>query len=275
MQALSKAGLPAPAVIAMSQEPVIDGRPFVLMAAVEGQRIEAVADVVSAEDLARSAVEVLLSLHSVPLAETGIGHEEPVTPIAEVERWVWLIKHGPKELREQAPVLAKLLTERPPDPHIPTLVHGDYHYGNMLFRNRQVVAVLDWEISELGQPLLDLACLSVVAKAGRAGAGVPGAGRVDVSDDLLIDAYGADPTEYTWYVALTYFKYAAIFAYNLMLHRRGKRIDPTYESRTETIVAFIREGIRLLSEGSMEPGVGLPQLTRRPSPSRRSSSTEA
>jgi aminoglycoside phosphotransferase (APT) family kinase protein len=129
---------------------------------------------------------------------------------------------------------------------VPTLVHGDYHYGNMLFKEGRVVGVLDWEIAQIGQPLLDLACMSVVAHAGRAGEGVPGGGKVDVDDRDLLEMYGADARDYAWFLALTFYKYAAIFGYNLMLHRRGKRPDPTYETRTTTIVEFIEEGIRLL-----------------------------
>jgi hypothetical protein len=58
--------------------------------------------------------------------------------------------------------------------------------------------------------------------------------------------YGADPDEYRWYRALTYYKYAAIFGYNLMLHRRGKRPDPSYEQRTDIILGFIDQGVVLL-----------------------------
>jgi aminoglycoside phosphotransferase (APT) family kinase protein len=257
MQALGEAGLPVPPIIAMSKERVVDGRPFVLMAVADGKRIEDMSGQASDEELARSAVEILRQIHSVGTADTGIGHEPPVTLSAELSRWGWLMQHAPRELREHAPALADLLAERLPKPRVPTLVHGDYHYGNMLFQDGRVVAVLDWEIAEIGQPLLDLACLSVVANGGRSGPGVPGAGHVDVSDELLMDAYGADPTEYKWYVALTYFKYAAIFAYNLVLHRRGKRVDPTYESRTGTIVSFIDEGIRLLSTGGTGRRVGI------------------
>jgi aminoglycoside phosphotransferase (APT) family kinase protein len=119
----------------------------------------------------------------------------------------------------------------------------------MLFRGPSVVAVLDWEIAQLGQPLLDLACLSVVARGGRATAGVPGGGHVDINDEDLLDFYGVQAGEYRWYLALTFYKYAAIFGYNLMLHRRGKRPDPTYETRTSTIVEFIEEGIKLLEPG--------------------------
>ena len=120
----------------------------------------------------------------------------------------------------------------------------------MLFRDGQVVALLDWEIAQLGQPLLDLACLAVVAHASRTGEDrVPGGGAVSVPDDVLLDMYDADPDEFRWYLAFTYYKYASIFGYNLMLHRRGKRPDPVYEDRTTTIVDFIAEAHKLLGHG--------------------------
>jgi hypothetical protein len=86
---------------------------------------------------------------------------------------------------------------------------------------------------------------------------VPGGGTVVVSDPTLLELYGdADEDEFNWYVALTFYKYAAIFGYNLMLHRRGKRPDPTYEERTRTIVDFLEEGIRLLSGSQARSGTG-------------------
>ena len=55
-----------------------------------------------------------------------------------------------------------------------------------------------------------------------------------------------------WYLALSLYKYAAIFGYNLMLHRRGKRPDPMYEGLTDTIVGMIDEGIALLEHSALE-----------------------
>lgn len=251
MRALSSRGLPVPSVVAMSEDPVVDGRPFVLMDAVDGVRIEQVVGSMRDAELATAAVTALRQLHSVPIAETGIGDETPMPLAGEVPRWAWLLERAPAELTGRAPELAGLLVARTPAERPPTLVHGDFHYGNMLFRDGAVAAVLDWEIAQLGQPLLDLACLSVVAKSSTVDAvGVPGGGSVTVDDEWLLEAYGAEAAEYDWYLALTFYKYAAIFGYNLMLHRRGKRPDPTYESRTGTIMAFIDEGIRILSASS-------------------------
>jgi len=248
MAALNAAGLPTPAARAISPEPAVDGRPFILMEVVEGARIEQVDASVPSRQLAGSAVDVLRRLHGLPPERTGIGGEEPVSLEAEMMRWAWLMERAPTELTGRAPALGALLAERRPPAGPPALVHGDYHYGNLLFREGRVVAVLDWEIAQLGQPLLDLGCLCVVAQAGRLGAegAIPGGGLVELPMEEVIALYGADPGGMDWYLALTYYKYAAIFGYNLMLHRRGKRPDPIYEQRTGTIVSFIEDGIRVL-----------------------------
>jgi aminoglycoside phosphotransferase (APT) family kinase protein len=247
MDALNRAGLPVPALLAASDQPVVDGRPFYLVEAIDGVRIEVVSGSVPDREIAASAVEVLRRLQSVPLESTGIGDESPVPLSQEVARWGWLMERAPPELTGDAPELARRLLATVPPEGRPVLVHADYHYGNMLFRGGQVVALLDWEIAQLGQPLLDLACLAVVAQSASMGEHqVPGGGAVTLPEEELLAMYGGSPDEFQWYLALTYYKYASIFGYNLMLHRRGKRPDPIYEERTTTIVNFIAEGRRLL-----------------------------
>ncbi|HEY7201952.1 MAG TPA: phosphotransferase family protein [Candidatus Dormibacteraeota bacterium] len=253
IDALHRHGLPVPAVLRMTDEPVVDGRPFYLLEAVDGERIEKVVGTVPDERIAESAVDVLKQLQRVPVAESGIGDEAPASLEYEIGRWTWLMDRAPEELTGEAPEVARMLRETMPPERPPVLVHADFHYGNMLFRDGRVVALLDWEIAQLGQPLLDLACLVVVAQVSRTGhEQVPGGGVVAVPDDLLLRLYGADAREFHWFLAFTYYKYAAIFGYNLMLHRRGKRPDPTYESRTTTIMEFIAEAHRLL--GHQEVG---------------------
>ena len=247
MAALHEAGLPTPAIPAMSERPVIDGRPYVLMEAIDGLRIELAGERYPSHDIAASAVAVLQRLHALPLEHTGIGSEEPATLQAEMMRWAWLMQRAPEELTTRAGELGGLLAAGVPEAREPTLVHGDYHYGNMLFRGPEVVAVLDWEIAQIGQPLLDLGCLCVVShRRNFKDAPNPG-GSVDVPLDDLYELYGADAAEMNWYVTMSLYKYAAIFGYNLMLHRRGKRPDPMYEKLTSTITGLIDEGIKLLS----------------------------
>jgi aminoglycoside phosphotransferase (APT) family kinase protein len=249
MSALHAADLPTPAIPAMSSDPVVDGRPFILMESVDGQRIEKSVAEHKALDIAGSAIHVLKQLHALPLDQTGIGDEESMGLQAEMMRWAMLMRRAPEELTTRAGELGGLLAVEMPAERAPTLVHGDYHYGNMLFRGPDVVAVLDWEIAQIGQPLLDLGCLCIVAiRRQYQGAPNPG-GAIDVSVEDLCRLYGADPEEMRWYLAMSLYKYASIFGYNLMLHRRGKRPDPMYEGLTTTITGMIDEGIQLLDRG--------------------------
>ncbi len=232
MAALNVQGLPVPAIVATSEAPVVDGRPFVLMEAIRGDRVEQAIDGGSDPlQLASAAVDVLRRFQALPCENTGIGAEDPMPLEGELARWSWLMERAPSELTAQAPRLARSLADRQPLPRPPVLVHGDYHFGNMLFDNGRVTAVVDWEIAQLGQPLLDPCCISLS----------------HVPADAVLELYGADRQDYRWYLALTLYKYAAIFGYNLMLHRRGKRPDPSYEQRTDTILGFIDQGIRVLA----------------------------
>src|SRR5260370_8960381 len=85
-----------------------------------------------------------------------MGDEEPVTLQAEMRRWAWLMQRAPEELTPRAGELGGLLARHVPAERPPTLVHGDYHYGNMLFRASNVVAVRDWAFAQDGQPLMHL-----------------------------------------------------------------------------------------------------------------------
>ena len=250
MAALHEAGLPTPAVPIISADNVVDGRPFVLMERVSGDRIEPASAHEKPRDIASSAIEVLKKLQALPLDKTGIGDEDAVGLQVEMMRWAMLMQRAPEELTTRAGQLGGLLAAQVPVERGPTLVHGDYHYGNMLFHGPEVVAVLDWEIAEIGQPLLDLGCLCIVSiRRQYQGAPNPG-GAIDVAVEDLYRLYGADPTEMRWYLALSLYKYASIFGYNLMLHRRGKRPDPMYEGLTDTITGMIKEGIALFERAS-------------------------
>jgi len=246
MAALHDAGLPTPAVPIICSDPIVDGRPFVLMERVDGLRIEPTAEREKPLDIATAAIDVLKKLQALPLDKTGIGDEDPISLQVEMMRWAMLMQRAPEELTTRAGELGGLLAAQVPVVRGPTLVHGDYHYGNMLFRGHEVAAILDWEIAEIGQPLLDLGCLCIVAiRRQYQGAPNPG-GAISVSMDELFGLYGIEADEMRWYAAMSLYKYAAIFGYNLMLHRRGRRPDPMYEGLTDTIVGMIDEGIALL-----------------------------
>lgn len=248
LKALHLRGLPVPEVVAMGSEPLVDGRPFLVMEKLPGVRIE-VAMAAEADPLvlARSAMALLRRLQQVPLEASGLGRERPTSIPEELERWRWLMQRAPSDLTRLGPLLESRLGADPPQAQPAVLVHGDFHYGNMLFQDGEVVGLLDWEIAELGQPPLDLSCLGVAAEVGASGVGLPRLGRWDVPARLLAENFDLSEAAFAWWRALTYYKYAAIFGYNLMLHRRGKRPDPTYEERSQSISGFLERGVELLA----------------------------
>jgi aminoglycoside phosphotransferase (APT) family kinase protein len=252
MAALNEQGLPTPRIVANEADPdILDGRPFCLMEAIEGTRIEPLVGQVPAIALAAAAVETLHRLQQVKVEHSGLGGERPVPLAEEMMRWAWLMQRAPEELTGAAPGLGERLAQRQPRDPEPCLVHGDYHYGNLLFRLKDgkpsVVAVLDWEIAEIGPPLLDLGCLCVVAQRNRVPDAPNPGGGIELDVDEVIELYGADAEEARWYLALSCYKYASIFGYNLMLHRRGKRPDPMYEMLTGVIKSLIDSGSELLA----------------------------
>ncbi|MDQ6918462.1 MAG: phosphotransferase family protein [Candidatus Dormibacteraeota bacterium] len=249
MAALNARGLPVPAIPAVSSEPVIDGRPFVLMEQIDGDRIELVGPREAPLEVAASAIEVLQRLHAVPVAATGIGEEDPMPLAGEMMRWAWLMQRAAPDLTGRAGELGLLLADKVPTERRPTLVHGDYHMGNLLFHGARVAAVLDWEIAQIGQPLLDLGCLCVMVARKRFGGGTAPGGSIDVEIADFVRLYQAEAEEMRWYVALSLYKYAAILGYNLMLHRKGRRPDPMYESEAmaRTIGGMIDDGIEMLA----------------------------
>jgi aminoglycoside phosphotransferase (APT) family kinase protein len=245
MAALDAHGFPVPAVLAMSGDPVIDGRPFVLLQRVSGVRVEEAQTHIGGDRLVASAVSTLRRLHAIPTAAIGLA-EGPVEIAADLDRWHALLERARADLDMPFEALRAALASSYPQPRPPCVVHADYHFGNLLFdRDASVVAVLDWEIAEIGQPLIDLSCLAVagISRGGEEGGPVPGP---TIAARELAAMYGAAEGELEWYCAFSCYKYSAVYVYNLMLHRRGKRIDAFNEGLEPLIERLLTHGLTIL-----------------------------
>jgi len=116
--------------------------------------------------LAEDLVDGLVSIHAIPAAEAA-----GVLPLRDFEAAVshWeAVQNEMRLLRD--PVLEDAyawLRGREPDPVEPTLVHGDYRIGNCLNQDGRITAILDWEISYLGDPRYDLGYISLEYEAGK------------------------------------------------------------------------------------------------------------
>jgi aminoglycoside phosphotransferase (APT) family kinase protein len=244
MKALGTTAVPVPEILGFSADPVIGGRPFVLMSKVEGDPLSSALETIGAHGVMRAAFNTIDVMRDVPVRDTGIADEAVTDPAAEVARWTALRERAPAELMVHAPVLEALLIANSPRVGPARLVHGDYHPGNLVFRRGAVVAVVDWEIAHLGVTPSDKAGLCMLAIRRRFGETYSGESSAIPLDDVLAMA---DEPDFELVLAATCHKYAAILGYNLGLHRRGKRIDPVYEGLTKTIPGLIDVGLELLA----------------------------
>jgi aminoglycoside phosphotransferase (APT) family kinase protein len=106
--------------------------------------------------LARQCGEILARIHAIPVETSGLADAlQAVDPRAFVEQ-TWA---GYKLLATPQPMIDYagrwLLEHLPVDPRT-TLVHNDFRNGNLMIDEAGVVAVLDWEIAHLGDPMRDL-----------------------------------------------------------------------------------------------------------------------
>ncbi len=108
------------------------------------------------EHLAYDCGRILAQIHNIDVRSTGIDqHLAPLTPEAFV-RQMWeryQTYNTPQPMIDYAALW--LLANLPENPR-QTLVHNDFRNGNIMVNQQEVVAVLDWEVAHLGDPMRDL-----------------------------------------------------------------------------------------------------------------------
>lgn len=157
-------GIPVPKVhwLEMDRNPL--GRPFFVMDKVEGETLLGAwtRSPDQRGQLMEDYVSILATLHaldwrSLELSSLNVPEHECHHAEKEIARWEWVIEDtqfGPQ------PVVAELvswLRRNIPTAERTTLCHGDYHSRNFLARDGRIVAVLDWEMVDIGDPISDLA----------------------------------------------------------------------------------------------------------------------
>lgn len=252
MAALSAAGLPAPRVVAFDSSGVLAGRAFALMDRVEGEDWSAFCGRTGHQETARAAVTALHRIQRLPVEAAGFGAADIIAPRQDLARWARLVERCPSDLRPPAARLQAALENTVPasaETEAPVLVHGDYHYGNLIFGAEGVAAVVDWEIASAGHHLTDIACLAVASLRRRYHPEPNPTGSVDIPLADLVALHGRDAQDAPWFIAAGCLKYAAIIGYNLELHRSGKRIDAMYDQLQGTMMRLLTDAEIILAEG--------------------------
>jgi aminoglycoside phosphotransferase (APT) family kinase protein len=164
MKALGGAGFPVPVMRALCLDEAIIGTTFYVMDFLQG-RIFRDARLPGLAPAERAAVydelnAVLAQLHGVDYAAIGLGdYGRPGNYFTrQIDRWTKQYRGAETETIEAMEELIALLPERAPTEETTTIAHGDYRLENVMFHQTEprIIAVLDWELSTLGNPLADI-----------------------------------------------------------------------------------------------------------------------
>ena len=166
--ALQDTAVPVPAALGFCGDVDVNGAPFYVMGFVDGY-VQHTIDTTLAHSTpterriaGRSLFDVLADLHAVDIDAVGLDAHGPRDGYVERQLRRWYKQYTAmksKELPDVDTSYARLLEKIPQHSDV-TVVHGDYRLGNCITSFAgPIAAVLDWEISTLGDPLADLAYL--------------------------------------------------------------------------------------------------------------------
>ncbi|GID96474.1 phosphotransferase family protein [Amorphoplanes digitatis] len=257
LDALSAAGFPAPRPVLICTDPDVIGAPFYLMEYVDGtiyRDVEALEALGAAamRELTLSLVDTLADLHALDPAEIGLadfGRPEGFNE-RQVRRWK---KQLDASRSREVPGVEELharLAVRIPD-GAGAVVHGDFRLDNVLIGpGLEIRAVLDWEMSTLGDPLSDLALMLVYAgrplltKDGepRTPISVPGHPSLEEMSERYAKRSGRDVSDLHWYVAFAAFKLAVILEGVHYRYVQGQTVGAGFDTVGAMVAPLVAQG---------------------------------
>jgi aminoglycoside phosphotransferase (APT) family kinase protein len=264
-RALGAAGFPVPPLISLCTDESVLGAPFYVMERVAGHIVRTAlpAELPDTAEtrrrMSRSLVDALVRLHSLDAELIGLrdfGHPQGFLE-RQVRRW-W--QQWTASKTRELPAMDDLhrgLETTVPAQAPAAIVHGDYRLDNVMFAPgdpSRIAAVLDWEMSTLGDPLCDLGLMLVywaesedepAARSlhGRTVTAEAGFFRRAEVVDAYREASGRDLSSLDWYVALGAYKLAIIMEGIAARHLMGMTVGEGFEGVGATVPAMVERGL--------------------------------
>jgi aminoglycoside phosphotransferase (APT) family kinase protein len=258
LAAVSAAGFPAPRPVLLCTDPEPIGAPFYLMERVDGTVHRDAAGLerlgpAGVHTMVLSLVDVLADLHALVPAEIGLvdfGRPEGFN-VRQVSRWKKQLDASRSRAVAGIDELHARLATAVPDGPAGTVVHGDYRLDNVLVTPAGTVrAVLDWEMSTLGDPLNDVALMLVYAglpllsTAGRPRSPLSLPGHPDLPTMVALYARrsGRDVGDLHWYVGFAAFKLAVILEGVHYRYVHGQTVGGGFETVGALVPRLVAQG---------------------------------
>jgi aminoglycoside phosphotransferase (APT) family kinase protein len=216
-RAAADSGVPAAKVLAIFDDDVL-GTGYV-MRRLAGETIPRKILRDPPPNLAAGVARALAAIHAVPVSELP---SLPALPAAEqLDR----LEELHRSLGQAVPTFEvgfRWLRDNLPPPVPLCLVHGDFRMGNLMVDERGLVAVLDWELAHLGDPMEDIGWLCT--RAWRFGG--PGeVGGFAPRDELYLAYPGVAPERVRFWEVLGALKWGIICQLQSFVHLRGELVS--------------------------------------------------
>jgi aminoglycoside phosphotransferase (APT) family kinase protein len=262
-RALRGSAVPVPPAVLLHEDEGALGGPFAVAEFVDGSSVQSRADLdalsdATIADCVDQLIGTLAALHAIDPVAVGLDRHGRPDGYAErqVRRWSgqWEIV-GTPPLEALAVETGRLLAAAVPQQHSSGIVHGDYRIDNTILRIDErvsVAAVVDWELSTLGDPVADMALMCVYRHpALDLVLGAPSAWSSDrlPPPSELAAAYesagGVPLHDWEFHLALGYYKLAVIAAGIDHRHRVGATSGTGFATAGEAVGPLLEAGLEL------------------------------
>ncbi|MFF4171524.1 phosphotransferase family protein [Streptomyces sp. NPDC001744] len=264
ISALHTTDVPVPGTVLLCEDESVLGAPFYVMEFVEGTPYRSARELAPlGPERTRAAVlglvDTLVDLHAVDPGAVGLGDFGRPDGFLDRQLRRWGKQLDASRGRELPGIdelhaaLGRALPASPP----PTVIHGDYRLDNALVGpDDRIRAVLDWEMSTLGDPLTDLGLLVMYSTPldlpdSPVSTTATAAGHPATAE--LVERYaarsGRDTSALAWYTAFAWFKLAVILEGIHYRYTLGRTVGAGFDRIGDLVPVFIEHGLTTLQEG--------------------------
>lgn len=272
LDAIKDQPVPIARPILACDDPAVFGAPFYVMERIDGVPIRSGLPAAWAQvpqlqgSILEQLVDALAAIHAVDWDGCGLAdlaHPERYLQ-RQIQRWqAQLASYDGRGLPVAAELAAWLESHRPPDPPL-ALTHGDYKLDNVLVSldlPPRLLAVVDWEMASIGDPLVDLAW-AMIFHPGPEGTMRLGMAKQPTfaqehlpSRDALVARYaaasGRDVSDLAWYDVFARWKLAVVLEGSYAKFLRGESSKPVHEYFGQQVDLLLSSGAGIAEQGGV------------------------
>ncbi|WP_027416128.1 phosphotransferase family protein [Aneurinibacillus terranovensis] len=214
----------------------------------------------TAKMISETVVKTLVQLHEIDIKTAGLsdlGHPEGYLE-RQVHGWIKRYHHSKTDEIHVVEEIEKWLVRNMPVSPYPTIVHNDFKLNNMMLSKNdpgKAVAVFDWEMCTIGDPLTDLgSSLAYWTEEGEAFTGLtsvtnnPGFIKRREFIDLYAKKSGRDLTHIDFYLTFAFYKIGVILQQIYYRWKQGEASDERFGKLGEGVCNLMQQSYRALQK---------------------------